>query len=179
MSEWLELGGIRLSTDVTKRDLLPSGISQLADMRLFIRDAKEEDRGALGALKLRSSLAWGDHVEELRALPEAGEFPVEHLPYAIVGEVDGAIMGFITVVPRVGHEAEVEDLFVSPDAWRTGVGRNLVAKAEAKAKVLGVRSLRVVAGERARPFYEALGFQFIGTVETKFSLAAELRKLLA
>jgi len=147
-------------------------------MAFILRDAKEEDRDALGALKLRASLAWGDHVEELRALPEAGRFPAEHLPYAIVGEVDGAIIGFVTVVPGDGHEAELEDLFVAPERWRTGVGRDLVAVAESRAKALGARSLHIVAGERARPFYEALGFQFVATIPTKLSLAAELRKPL-
>ncbi|WP_448954603.1 GNAT family N-acetyltransferase [Labrys neptuniae] len=147
-------------------------------MEFLIRSAKEEDRDALGALKLRSSLAWGDHVEELKALPEARQFPAEHLPYAIIGEVDGVLVGFITIVPTIGCEAELEDLFVAPEAWRTGVGRNLVAEAESRAKALGVGSLHVVAGERARPFYEALGFQFIGTIATKFSLAVEMRKLL-
>jgi hypothetical protein len=40
----------------------------------------------------------------------------------------------------------------------------------------GARSLHVVAGARARPFYEASGYRFVGTVATDFALAAELRK---
>ncbi|HEY9345622.1 MAG TPA: hypothetical protein VIQ53_09925, partial [Inquilinus sp.] len=68
--------------------------------RLRIRPARPQDRDALGALKLRASLAWGDHVDELQALPEARQVPAGHMPAAIVAELDGAIVGFATVLPR-------------------------------------------------------------------------------
>ncbi|KGM31860.1 hypothetical protein P409_24805, partial [Inquilinus limosus MP06] len=67
---------------------------------MAIRTALPEDRSILGALKLRASLAWGDHAEALRAMPEAREVPAEHLPAAIIAELDGAIAGFATVLPR-------------------------------------------------------------------------------
>ncbi|WP_026868565.1 hypothetical protein [Inquilinus limosus] len=68
--------------------------------RIRIRAARPEDRDALGALKLRASLAWGEHVEELQALPEARQVPAEHLPSAVVAELDGRVVGFATVLPR-------------------------------------------------------------------------------
>lgn len=148
-------------------------------MKLVLRPARADDLVALGALKLRSSLAWGDHVEELIALPEARQFPAKHLAYATVAEGDDALVGFATLVPGEGTEAELEDLFVAPEAWRTGVGKRLFAECENRARELGTGSIRVVAGERARDFYEALGFQLVGTVETMFSLAIEMRKSLA
>lgn len=151
---------------------------RLIDMKRTIRRAREDDREVLGALKLRSSLAWGEHVEQLMALPEAGHFPTKHVPYAIVAECDDTLVGFITVVPGSSFEAEIEDLFVAPEVWRTGVGKSLLSEAEASAKASGIRSLSVVAGKRAQPFYEAVGFHFVGTSETEFSLAVELRKSL-
>ncbi|MCA0275728.1 MAG: GNAT family N-acetyltransferase [Proteobacteria bacterium] len=128
-------------------------------------------------LKLRSSLAWGDHVEQLQAMPEAREVPAAHLPHVTVAELAGEIVGFVTVLPGdAADRAEMEDLFVAPDAWRKGIGGLLVAEAERHAKALGARTIEVVAGERARPFYEASGFRFAGTVATDLAPAARLQR---
>lgn len=146
-------------------------------MTVSIRPGRNEDRAALGALKLRSSLAWGDHVEELLALPEAREVPAAHIPHVMVAEIAKEIVGFVTVLPgETATQAELEDLFVAPEAWRRGIGSLLLAEAERRATALGARSLDVIAGERARPFYEAAGFQFAGTVATDLALAVRLQK---
>jgi GNAT superfamily N-acetyltransferase len=144
-----------------------------------IRTARPEDRDALGALKLRASLAWGEHVAALRAMPEARQVPAEHLPAIVVAEIGGAIAGFATVLPRDGGGAELEDLFVDPIAWRRGVGARLLAEAERRAAALGARTLHVVASERARAFYERCGFEVVGTVMTELAPASELRKTLS
>lgn len=148
-------------------------------MTIRIRPARPQDRDALGALKLRASLAWGDNVEALQDLPEARQVPAEHLPAAIVAERDGAIAGFATVLPRGDGEAELEDLFVDPAAWGQGIGRQLLAEAGTRAVALGARSLHVVAGGRARPFYERCGFRVTGPVTTDFEPASAMRKDLA
>lgn len=146
-------------------------------MVIFIRAAREEDRDTLGALKLRSSLAWGDHIEELQALPEAREVSAARLPHVIVAEHDEEIVGFTTVLVGNGSiQAELEDLFVAPEIWRRGIGRQLLAEAERHAAMLGAQSLHVVAGERARPFYEASGYRFAGAIATDFAPAVELHK---
>lgn len=145
-------------------------------MTIRIRTAQPDDRDVLGALKLRASLAWGDHVEALRAMPEARQVPAEHLPAIIVAERDGAIAGFATVLPRDDGAAELEDLFVDPAAWGQGIGRRLVAEAEARAALMGADALHVVAGERARPFYERCGFRVTGPVMTDLEPASALRK---
>ena len=146
-------------------------------MAIFIRAAQAADKDTLGVLKLRASLAWGDHVEKLQALPEAREVPAAHLPHAIVAELEGKIVGFATVLSaRDAFHAELEDLFVAPEAWRKGVGRMLLAEAENRAAVLGARTLHVVAGKRARPFYEASGYHFVATVTTDLEPGAELKK---
>ncbi|WP_343712116.1 GNAT family N-acetyltransferase [Inquilinus sp.] len=143
---------------------------------IMIRTARPEDRDVLGALKLRASLAWGDHVETLRALPEAREVPSEHLPAILVAELDGTITGFATVLPRDDGAADLEDLFVDPAAWGRGIGRRLLAEAEARAARLGADALHVVAGDRARPFYERCGFRITGPVMTDLEPASALRK---
>ncbi|TAA61584.1 GNAT family N-acetyltransferase [Shinella sp. JR1-6] len=148
-----------------------------AVMAIFIRQARTGDRAILGALKLRASLAWGDHIEQLKALPEASEVPVAHLPHVIVAELGGELVGFATVLPgRNAVQAELEDLFVAPEAWRRGVGSTLLVHAERQAATLGARTLHVVAGERARPFYEASGYRFTTMVATEFASAVGLKK---
>jgi len=146
-------------------------------MSVSIRPARAEDRDVLGALKLRSSLAWGDHLEELQAMPEAREVPAAHLPNVAVVELAGEIVGFVTVLAGDSAcRAELEDLFVAPEAWRTGIGSLLVAEAERRARTLGAQTIGVVAGERARPFYEASGFRFAATVRTELAPAVRLQK---
>ncbi|GAA4121749.1 hypothetical protein GCM10023067_31070 [Aminobacter aganoensis] len=148
-------------------------------MTIGIRTALAADRDALGALKLRSSLAWGDHVEELQALAEAREVPATQLPHVAVAEIAGKIVGFVTVLPAdAATHAELEDLFVAPEAWRQGIGGMLLAEAERRARAFGARTLGVVAGERARSFYEASGFRFVKTVATDLAPAARLQKEL-
>ncbi|MDZ5700075.1 MULTISPECIES: GNAT family N-acetyltransferase [Phyllobacteriaceae] len=145
--------------------------------QLRLRPASPEDRDALGALKLRSSLAWGDHIDELLALPEARQVPAAHLPFIVVAELAGKVVGFATILPEnEDFQAELEDMFVAPAAWRKGVGRQLLDEAESRAVARGARFVRVVAGERARPFYEACGYRVIGTAMTTFAPALEMHK---
>ena len=101
---------------------------------------------------------------------------VAHLPAAIIAELDGAIAGFATVLPRDDGAAELEDLFVDPAAWGLGIGRRLVAEAERRAAALGARALHVVAGDRARPFYERCGFRVTGPMTTDLEPASTMRK---
>jgi GNAT superfamily N-acetyltransferase len=148
-------------------------------IRVSFRAAEAKERDLLGALKLRSSLAYGELVEELQSLPEAGEVPIEHLTALFVAEVDGRVLGFATVLPNGEFEAELEDLFVAPEAWRKGIGRQLLAEAERRASALGAHALCVVANQNARRFYEACGYRQTGTVMTLFEPADSMRKDLA
>ena len=145
---------------------------------VIIRPAREEELPALGALQLRASLGWGERVEGLRAMAQAGEVPPEHLPGSFVAEADGRIVGFATVLRADAAEAELEGLFVEPEDWGKGVGARLVAEAERRAAALGVATLRVVASRRAEGFYRACGFETVGEVMTKLEPAPVMRKAL-
>ena len=142
---------------------------------ISVRPAAKDEQDALGALKLRSSLAWGDLVDELLALPEAAQLAAELLPTCFVAEIDGRVAGFATLVGAGAGEAELEDLFVEPGEWRKGVGRRLVDEAVRRARDLGVHSLLVVANRRAQAFYEACGFRVTGMVMTQFEPAPRMR----
>ena len=75
------------------------------------------------------------------------------------------------------HEAEVEDMFVEPDAWRQGVGRRLMEEAERRALGLGARRLKVAANPRAQRFYEGCGFEVIGQVRDAFGWSPLMRAM--
>jgi GNAT superfamily N-acetyltransferase len=141
-----------------------------------LRPAREDEREALGALKLRASLAWGDFTDALKALPEAGELAPELLPSSFVAEVGGGPAGFATVVVTDSGAAELEELFVEPALWRKGVGRRLVEEAVRRAAAAGAATIHVVASRRARGFYEACGFEVAGEVETRFEPALSMQR---
>ncbi|MFN4176553.1 GNAT family N-acetyltransferase [Phenylobacterium sp.] len=121
----------------------------------------------------------GDHVRELTDNPDAIELPGEHVPHAFVAEdASGRVLGFAVVLPREDGDAELDGLFVEPDAWRRGIGARLVDEAARRARDAGARSLHVVANERALAFYAACGFEVTGQVMTRFAPAPTMRKTL-
>lgn len=143
-----------------------------------IRPAALADVEAMGELKLRASLAWGDHSEALASLPDARTFPAEHLQFAFVAEDAGRIAGFATVLPAGERWAELEDLFVEPAHWRCGVGRRLMGEAGRRAEAAGADTLRVIANGRALGFYAACGFEVVGETQTLLEPALVMQKRL-
>ena len=143
-----------------------------------IRSAAGADLEALGALKLRASLAWGDHARALKAMPDARTVPTEHLPFVFLAVDGGRILGFATVLPSDAG-AELEDLFVDPAVWRRGVGRRLMDEAARRALALGASSLHLIANPHAQGFYAACGFEEIGEAATELGPAVEMELRLA
>lgn len=65
----------------------------------------------------------------------------------------------------VDRTGEIWGIYVSPDYWRTGIGRGLVEEAERMLRSRGYESavLWVLEGnQQARRFYEAMGFGLDG-----------------
>jgi ribosomal protein S18 acetylase RimI-like enzyme len=99
----------------------------------------------------------------------------ERGPPIAVGELDGSVRGWITfgtsrdadAGPAVG---EIWALNVHPDAWRRGIGRELVGYALgqlartpfAEATLWTFRDT-----PRSRSFYEALGFEHDGATQRR------------
>ena len=88
----------------------------------------------------------------------------------LVAEVDGAVVGFATVLARVvseeldeppGSYAIVTDLAVLESMRRRGIGAALLAESEKYAKAAGATELRIGVLSQNRPardLYLAVGF---------------------
>jgi GNAT superfamily N-acetyltransferase len=151
----------------------------MKETNLLLRPAREEDREGLGDLKLRATLAWGDHTREvLLALGGADELAAHLLGASFVAEIGDRVVGFATIVTTDGAGAEVEELFIEPSQWRRGIGTQLMDEAERRALVAGARRLQVAANPRAQAFYEACGFQAVGEVPDSFGFSPLMQKQL-
>ena len=145
-----------------------------------IRLAKATEAPALEALQRRSSDVWEAYREQLAAHPDAIELPQAFIDngwvrVAVAG--DERPIGFSVVIPADGPVYELDGLFVEPTHMHTGVGRALVEDAAARAARGGAESLEVTAGP-AQGFYERVGFQLIGSTQTRFGPAVRLRRVL-
>ncbi|HSP33960.1 MAG TPA: GNAT family N-acetyltransferase [Thermoanaerobaculia bacterium] len=90
---------------------------------------------------------------------------LDRADHAVFVAADDAVAGFIhvCVAESLEHEprAEIRSLVVGEKQQSGGIGASLVAAAEAWARSLGLRGVRVrsnVIRERARRFYERLGY---------------------
>ncbi|HQY91584.1 GNAT family N-acetyltransferase [Caldilinea sp.] len=100
---------------------------------------------------------------------------------ALVAEHTGRIVGFLLGGPARDEDAvqavtsEIYALYVAPDRWRTGAGAQLMHEG---LSVLREQSYQEVtlwvlrANERARRFYERMGFQTDGSekVDERFGV---------
>jgi len=92
-----------------------------------------------------------------RALGERGE-PV------LVAERDGQVAGFASAGPsrEEGGVGELYAIYVEPDAWGTGLGRELMREVERRLLADGYEQAELWVLEdnpRARRFYEAAGWE--------------------
>ena len=86
----------------------------------------------------------------------------------IVAELAGRIVGFVSVGRGVdpGTDGELYAIYVHPDHWGEGVGRELITAGESRLRELGHRHAILWVLEdnpRARRFYELAGWTPDGT----------------
>lgn len=139
-------------------------------MTLHIRPAVPGDIPALLGIERASPSAahWGE--AEYRHVFDAGAVP----RILLVAE-EAKLLGFI-VVRMVGPEWEIENVAVSPEARRRGIGAMLVADVlrqarfrRAHAVLLEVRA----SNEAARALYRYTGFTETGTRPGYYANPAE------
>ncbi len=143
-----------------------------------IRDARDDEAGALVELQRRASLVWKEYRGQLLAHPDAIALPdgaIANGQVRVAVDETGRTLGFSVVAPAGDGAWELDGLFVEPDGWHRGVGRALVADLMARARDLGARSVQVTANPRALGFYERVGFRREGEVATRFGPGQRMR----
>ncbi len=150
--------------------------SRLAELPVWTRLARPNERLDLEELQHRSSRAHPEYREQLDAHPEAIDLPLEQIErgQVVVAEGVDGVAGFAVIVIDQ-DKAELEGLFVEPKLWRRGVGTVLVEIAAHEARQAGL-SLTVVAAPAARGFYEQCGFSAEGDAETRFGPALRMSR---
>lgn len=147
---------------------------------IIIRTAAVAEQKALEALQLRASLTNAGDREALLANPDAIEIPMEQLAAGrvFVSQLSGVTVGFAAIEPRLHGETELDALFVEPNIRRHGIGRLLVEHCAEVARMQGSKALHVIGNPHAEDFYLACGFKQIGTIQTRFGIGLQLRKVL-
>lgn len=150
--------------------------SRLAELPVWLRLARPNERLDLEELQHRASRALPQYRDQLDANPEAIELPLDQIErgYVMVAESLEGIAGFAVIVIDDGI-AKLDGLFIEPRLWRRRVGSVLVEAAAHRARRAGL-SLTVIAAPAARQFYEKCGFSVEGEAETRFGPALRMSR---
>ena len=163
--------------------------------RIRVRQASPADARAIAGVGVRS---WREgfrglvpeEIDPERAwtpygMAERLETEEERSTTTLVAEDGAQVVGFLIHGPTRDSGApsrtgEIWVLYVDPDHWRRGVGRDLVATAIAELTAAGFETATVwTLGESARnvAFYEALGFRRDGATQRReaFGRTLEVR----
>ena len=124
------------------------------------------------ALQLRASLGNSADRDVLLENPDAIELSIEQIAggNVFVVELDGLIVGFAAIVPRADGDSELDALFVEPEKWRQGFARMLITYCQDVARQRGSKTIHAIGNSHAKDFYCAVGFNFVGTTQTRFGV---------
>lgn len=133
---------------------------------MFLRPAESRDAAAI--CELSRQLGYPSQVgETLARLQRVAQHPTTHAVY-VAQDAGGELFGWVHVFASFHVEsepfAEIGGLVVAEAARGSGVGAALVGRAEDWARERGLSALRVrsnVVRERARGFYERVGFAWV------------------
>lgn len=132
-----------------------------------VRPALPADASMLTELALRAKAHWGYSAELLELWrPQLTITPeIIERQSTWVCEDCGSIRGFCSI-ESTGDSAELEHLWVDPDAMGRGIGRALLVHALAEARACGVRSLRAESDPHAAGFYLRMGASPAGEADS-------------
>jgi N-acetylglutamate synthase-like GNAT family acetyltransferase len=147
---------------------------------VLIRLARVSEQKELEALQWRASLRNAGDREALLANSDAIEIPIKQIAHGqvFVAEAASLIVGFAAILSRKDGDSELDALFVEPDKWRHGVGRELIGYCTDAARANGSGALHVIGNPHAEGFYLACGFELLGSTQTRFGTGLLLRKIL-
>jgi ribosomal protein S18 acetylase RimI-like enzyme len=135
-----------------------------------VRDARSEDVEAIARVHVRGWQQGYAHVfaaDDLAGIQLEGRKDTARdalsLAVSLVAERDGEVQGFAFAGPSrdLPAVAELYSIYVDPDAWGTGVGRELILEVEHRLRAQGFEEAELWVLEdnpRARRFYEAAGW---------------------
>jgi ribosomal protein S18 acetylase RimI-like enzyme len=138
---------------------------------LTIREAREDELGAVGELTINAYRADGFHTTGPYALQLADARPrAEEAELLVAVDDTGAVLGTVTVAPpgspwvevSAPDELEFRMLAVSPAARGRGVGEALTRRVIERAGELGLRAVTLSSTQDmsvAHRLYERLGFR--------------------
>lgn len=140
-----------------------------------MRLATVDDMDALRDVYRRASLSNEGDRPLLEAHPELLELDEDGVREGrtIAATEHDAVVGFARVA-HVADHLELEALFVGPEHRRSGHAARLVAAAADTARRSGVQRIEVNANDHARAFYEAMGFEEIGTARLQYGTAPRM-----
>lgn len=72
------------------------------------------------------------------------------------------LFGCLVLTPHTETTVKMRQVAVDSDVQGTGIGRQLVAECEAKAKKMGFTEIILSARDTAVPFYLKLGYEIVG-----------------
>jgi GNAT superfamily N-acetyltransferase len=124
-----------------------------------VRRATAADEARLREVAAASKGYWGYDQERVREWAASADL----LREIWVAERGGRIVAWGAVLPPDDGRCVLDDLWVEPEAIRTGVGTVLFEHAVARAHELGARSLRWESDPNAVGFYERMGAATVGT----------------
>jgi GNAT superfamily N-acetyltransferase len=130
---------------------------------LVFRRARPGEAAELAALAVRSKGHWSYPPEFLARFARVQGLTEDVVAAneVWVGEHDGAVCGFCTLLHRADRTI-LDDLWLDPSEIGRGSGRLLFAHAAARAVAAGARVLEWDADPHAVGFYERMGATTVG-----------------
>ena len=99
-------------------------------------------------------------------------FDDAHFPYKLEGDIqigieeDGQIIAGLDACITAFKILYVSTVFVEESHRRKGYGRRLLAEMEARAKTMGINTIRLdTFSWQGKEFYDALGYKIVGHYE--------------
>ena len=130
---------------------------------MTIRRARLDEADALTALATRAKAHWGydgGFMAQVRDAMTITAPDVEADEVWLLEDASGRLVGFHRVI--LGDPAELEDMWVEPDAIGSGYGRRLFEHAQVVARSAGASALELNADPNAVGFYVRMGMERIG-----------------
>ncbi|MBZ0299010.1 MAG: GNAT family N-acetyltransferase [Anaerolineae bacterium] len=136
---------------------------------MVIRRACPDEAPLLSDLALRSKAYWGYSAEFIAACRDdltLSEAFIRETEVFVSEDSAGKIAGFYALDRKADGIADLNDLFVDPASIGGGHGRALFEHAIQLARSQGCREMRIDSDPFAEPFYQKMGAERMGEVES-------------